>query len=77
VWWLSRVFRRVTFVHSPDVPADIVEEIPADIIVFQGHERSLGHVPQDTQSLAELENRYAGLLGSLPRPDESAAVDGR
>lgn len=63
VWWLARLFRRVTFVHCAGIPSDIVDTLRPDAVVFQGLERFLYLVPGDSFTMAELDriNRRAAV----------------
>jgi hypothetical protein len=57
-FWMARVFRRVTFIHSPVIPTDVMDSYSPDIIIFQGLERFFTTVPIDNLSSKAIESLY-------------------
>ena len=57
-YWLARRFRQVTFLHSPHIPIDMHEFYRPDMVIFQGLERFLTALPNDTFTATFLENLY-------------------
>lgn len=55
VWWFSRRFQRVTFIHSAGIPSDMVETVRPDVIAFQGLERFLYEVPSDSFTMDQMD----------------------
>ncbi len=53
-WWLSRIFKSVTFIHFAEMPNDVVEETKCDVLIYQIAERFLEIPPTDQYTLAEL-----------------------
>lgn len=58
-WWMSRLFKHVTFIHSNDIPSDLMELERPDVVIFQGLERFFNIVPNDKRSIADLDRAYA------------------
>ena len=63
-YWLARRFRQVTFLHSPHIPIDVCEFYKPDMVLFQGLERFLIALPNDTFTATFLENLYTSPAGS-------------
>lgn len=63
-WWFSRIFTRVTFVHSGSIPCDALSLIRPDLILFQQVERFLPVLPEDNLSLDEIGMQYTSRLGT-------------
>ena len=63
-YWLARRFRQVTFLHSPHIPIDAREFYGPDMVLFQGLERFLTALPNDTFKATFLENLYTSPAGS-------------
>lgn len=59
VWWFSRLFKRVTFIHSGGIPNDLLDALHPDAVLFQGLERFLHVVPRDDFTMDELEEVLA------------------
>lgn len=57
-YWMSRVFSKVTFLHSAHIPTDALDFYKADIIIFQGLERFMTSVPNDNLSATEIESIF-------------------
>jgi hypothetical protein len=54
-YWMARIFRKVTFLHSGHLPADALSFYRPNIILFQGLERFLVSVPDDGLTASEIE----------------------
>jgi hypothetical protein len=57
-YWMSRVFRKVTFLHTGHVPTDVLDFYKPDVIIFQGLERFMISVPSDNLSSIEIESFF-------------------
>ena len=57
-YWMSRVFRKVTFLHSGHIPTDVLDFYKSDVILFQGLERFMVSVPIDNLSSSEIESFF-------------------
>jgi len=57
-FWLSRIFKKTTFLHSPIIPSDAVEVYKPDILLFQGLERFLNKIPVDDIYSAHIEAQF-------------------
>jgi hypothetical protein len=55
-WWFARLFSSVTFLHMSQIPKDIKEVTPCDVLIFQTIERFLYIVPNDNLAYSELIN---------------------
>jgi hypothetical protein len=53
-WWLARLFKSVTFLHSSLIPTDVVEMTSCDVLIFQTVERFLYVLPQDNLTCDEI-----------------------
>lgn len=53
-YWAARYFRRVTFVHSPNIPTDIHDFAETDLLLFQTVERFLPSAPTDRMAAADI-----------------------
>lgn len=53
-YYLSRYFRSVTFLHSPQIPLDIEILGTFDYVLFQTNERFLNTVPSDSFTLEQI-----------------------
>ena len=53
-WWLARLFKSVTFLHSSLIPTDVVEMTSCDVVIFQTVERFLYVLPQDNLTCDEI-----------------------
>jgi hypothetical protein len=60
-YWFSRVFRKVTFLHSQYLPTDVLDFYNPDLIVFQGLERFLPMLPEDKFTANFIEDRYKNI----------------
>jgi hypothetical protein len=58
VHWFSRVFRRTVFLHAASVPTDALDAYRPDIVLFQGLERFIRHVPVDEYTAQQCEAVY-------------------
>ena len=59
IWWLARLFKSVTFLHSSLIPTDVVEMTSCDVLIFQTVERFLYVLPQDNLTWDEVE-KFSG-----------------
>jgi len=57
-YWLARIFKKTTFLHSSYIPSNVLEFYRPDIILFQGLERFLVTVPTDDLTAQEIERLY-------------------
>ena len=61
-YWLARVFKKITFLHSGYMPTDILTFYRPDIIVFQGLERFLVSLPTDDLTAETIESVFNAKL---------------
>jgi hypothetical protein len=54
-YWMARIFRKVTFLHSGHLPTDALSFYNPAVILFQGLERFLISVPDDTLTTSQIE----------------------
>lgn len=57
-YWLARIFKKVTFLHTGHMPTDVLDFYRPDIILFQGLERFLVSVPTDDLTAEMIESVF-------------------